>query len=165
MLFRKVAGFFEMLSDWMEIGIFQVARFFVTAGVCWFLYQKLAEYRERVGGLTTIELAQFGQAAVLAAFAALIMSVLWSGSVCDGMAGVVLSLIDDPDNRPIQEDPMNKLSRLIHSGRIRRARRQCRRMIRHHEGSRVALEATLNHLANREEGKKYSRPERVCGGK
>jgi hypothetical protein len=118
-------------------------------------------------GLSTTEFNHYGRAALTALLIGACVSVLWSGALCDGLAGVLMALIDDTDDRPLKEDPMDKLDRLVKAGRIKRSRRMCRRMLRRKQGSRMALETLLIHLADRSEGKGAfsSMGERIHGGK
>jgi hypothetical protein len=162
---QSIAEMFEMLADWMETGIFQFCRVLVTISVILAIAHRLGGGRELSGGLNAMEMSEYGQLALWLTGILMFMAVVWSGSVCDSIAGVLIALIDDPDNRPIKEDPMDRLSRMIHDGRIRRARRVCKRMIRRHEGSREALQAVLIHLDGRKDGKILIRPPRVSGGK
>lgn len=150
----------------MENRVFQAVRLLVTLGIG-ILVIKGTNVRMQGGGLTDVEFINYGRAALMVAIAGIGVSVLWSGSLCDGLAGVLMALTDDPDNRPIKENPMDKLNRLARTGRIKRARRLCRPMIRRGEGSRMALETLLVHLDDRQ-GRRLvlgSGSKRISGGK
>ena len=165
-LFHSVVACLDTLADWMESRVFQVIRIVGTLGIIWLFVRGFRRHSEG-GGLNAGDLVRYGRAAAAAAVVAACMAILWSGSLCDGLAGLLLFLIDSPDDRPLKEDPLDKLDRLVRAGRIRRARWLCRRMIRRKEGSRLALETLLTHLSERKEGRAASdpRPKRISGGK
>jgi hypothetical protein len=163
---RFVLECIDTLVDWMESRVFQAIRIALTLGIIWFFVKRTHWHSEGVG-LSTSEFAHYGRAAVGLAVVAVCMSLLWSGFLTDGLAGVVMFLIDDPDDRPLREDPMHRLERLVRTGRIRRARWLCRRMIRRKEGSRLALETLQLHLRDCQAGRVVigGRPTRISGGK
>lgn len=165
-LFRPVVAGMDILADWMESRVFQVIRVVVTLGIVWLLVRGIRGHSEG-GGLNAEGLVRYGRAAMVTALVAAGMAILWSGSFCDGLAGLMLFFIDSADDRPLKEDPLDKLDRLVRAGRIRRARWLCKRMIWRKEGSRLALETLLAHLSEREKGRAAydPRPRRVSGGK
>jgi hypothetical protein len=156
----------DTLADWMESRVFQFIRIALTLGIIWFFVKRTHLHPEGVG-LSPSEFTHYGRAAVGLAIVAACMSMLWSGFLTDGLAGVVMFLIDDPDDRPLREHPMDRLDRLVRAGHIRRARWLCRRMIRRKEGSRMALETLLLHLRDRQTARVAfrSHPSRISGGK
>jgi len=138
----------------------------LTLGIVWFVVR--SAHREPEGiGLSTVEFTHYGYLAIKVALLAACMSVLWSGLLSNGLAGIVIFLIDDPDDRPLRENPMDKLDRLVRAGHIRRARWLCRCMIWRKEGSRLALETLLLHLSDRQKTKTVLDlpPLRISGGK
>ena len=165
-ILQFIVGCIDTLVDWMESRVFQVVRIALTLGIIWFFVKRTHIHSEGVG-LSTWEFAHYGKAAVGLALVAACMSMLWSGFLTDGLAGVVMFLIDDPDDRPLREHPMDRLDRLVRAGHIRRARWLCRRMIRRREGSRMALETLLLHLRDRQGGRTGldSCQIRISGGK
>jgi hypothetical protein len=165
-ILRFVLECIDTLADWMESRFFQAIRIVLTLGIIWFFVKRTHLTSEGIG-LSPSEFTRYGHAAVGFALVAVCMSMLWSGFFCDGLAGMVMFLIDDPDDRPLREDPMDRLDRLVRTGRIQRARWLCKRMIRRKEGSRMALETLLLHLGDRQQGSAVfdSRRSRISGGK
>ena len=165
-ILQFIVGCIDTLVDWMESRVFQVIRIALSLGIIWFFVKRTNIHSEGIG-LSTAEFAHYGRAAVGLALVAACMSMLWSGFLTDGLAGVVMFLIDDPDDRPLGEHPMDRLDRLVRAGHIRRARWMCRRMIRRREGSRMALETLLLHLRDRPARRVAlgSHPSRISGGK
>ena len=163
---RVLVGCIDTLAEWMESQVFRGIRVVLTFGLIAFFVKRVSTHSAGTG-LTTFEFDHYGRAALAVLMIGACVSVLWSGALCDGLAGVLMALIDDPDDRPIKEDPMDKLDRLVRAGRIKRARGMCRRMLRRKEGSRMALETLLIHLSERPEGAPalVLQKERVRGGK
>lgn len=165
-ILRLISATLETIAGCLESRLVQVVRIVLTLGLVWFLVKRLHLRPEGVG-LTLEEFSHYGHAAITAALVGACMSVLWSSSFCDGLAGIVVFLIDDPDDRPLREDPMDKLDRLVKAGHIRRARWLCRSMIWRRQGSRLALETLLLYLSDRQKQKTVlaCRRERISGGK
>jgi hypothetical protein len=163
-LLRIPAEVLGLLSEWMESRVFQAIRLLVTAGLIWLAIKGTHVHIHGIG-LTEIELGRLGKAAAVVAGLSVVLSVLWSGALCDGLAGVFTGLLDSEDRRELREDPTRELNRFIRSGQTRRARWQCKRMIRRREGSRQALELTLAYLSARRDDRTSSARERISGGK
>jgi hypothetical protein len=155
----------KLVSEWMESRIFQALRLVFTAGLIWLVIKGTHVHIDGIGLTTELELRRLGKAAVVVAGLGAILSILWSGSLCDGLAGVFLNLLDTEDRRAMPEDPTRQLNRFIRTGQNLRARWQCWRMMRRREGSRQALKLTLAYLAERRNGKPLPQPERISGGK
>jgi hypothetical protein len=155
-----------MLAGWLESRLFLGVRIVLTLGTVWLLVQRIHLHSTGTG-LTLEEFGHYGQALVTVALIGACVSLMWAGSLCDGLAGILIFLIDSPDDRPLRESLMDKLNRLVKAGHTRRARWLCRRMIWRREGSRMALEAIMLHLSERQETNAVSavRPVRISGGK
>ena len=117
----KTIGCIDTLTDWMDSQVFRGVRVVLTFGLIWIFVKRMGVQSEGVG-LSTTEFNHYGRAALTALLIGACVSVLWSGALCDGLAGVLMALIDDTDDRPLKEDPMDKLDRLVKAGRIKRAR-------------------------------------------
>jgi hypothetical protein len=152
---RTVGEILQAVGDWVKKWFFTAIRLGITIAILWalFYWVDFQSPGRNSSGLSFSDFVRSSKALAALVFAASILGRLWSGPFSDFLAGIVLKLIDDPDNRPLKGDPMDRLCRLIHGGRIRRARRLCKRMLREHEGSRASLETTLIYLADRKDGK------------
>jgi len=149
---RMIAGFFDFLTNLMESRLYQALRIAATIWIIWLL-RKHTQVGPAGMGIAEADLPKYARAGVYFVIFAFIMVALWSGALCSGLASLLNKLVDSSDDRPMEEDPMNKLDRLLRTGKTSRAKRQCKRMLRCDEGSRITLETVLATLADRNRGK------------
>jgi hypothetical protein len=145
---RTIAGFFDGLTYLMESRFYQVVRIAATVWIVWLL-RKHAQVGPIGLGISEADLPKYLRAGMYFAVFGCIVACLWSGSLCSSLAGILSHLIDSSDDRPMEEDPMDKLNRLLGAGKTSHAKSLCKRMLRCHEGSRTTVETILATLDDR----------------
>jgi hypothetical protein len=143
-----VAGL-DAIADFAETNLFYVVRLAATLAVIW-AFRRGLNLAHSIHTPTFVGIqdqSAYIKSAGIAVFCAVGMAVLWSGTICNFMAGVLWQMIDTPDYRRADKDPMDKVVKLVRARKNRQAIALCKRLLRRKQGSPMVLETMIARLS------------------